>query len=119
MNERRKVRRARTILGGVIAFNGRQSTVECSVRNLSTAGARIHFINTALLPDEFDLTISRKQLTWRVRTIWRGEDTAGVAFFKEAEDSILPLNVSQKIEKLKAQNRALRRRVADLSEGAI
>lgn len=119
MIERRKFRRARTILGGVICFNGRQSTVECSVRNLSTAGARIHFTNTALLPDEFDLAIPRKERTWRVRTIWRAEDTAGVAFFETAETPVLPLDVSQKIERLKAQNRALRRRVADLSEGAI
>ena len=119
MSERRKLRRTRTILGGVIAFNGRQSTVECTVRNLSAAGARIHFTNIALLPDVFDLTISRKELTWRVRAIWRSDAAAGVAFCGETGNAVLPLDAAQTIRRLEAQNRALRRRVADLSEGGI
>jgi len=55
--ERRKSVRARTYLGGVIAFNRRASTMNCHVRNLSPAGAKVAFTNAVDVPDQFDLTI--------------------------------------------------------------
>ena len=60
MGERRKSLRSRTFLGGVIAFNKRASTMDCYVRNLSPAGAKVVFTNAGVIPDQFDLTIARK-----------------------------------------------------------
>jgi len=51
MIERRRSARARVIYGGVIAYNGRQSTVDCVIRNFSPDGAKVEFHNAALLPD--------------------------------------------------------------------
>src|SRR5688572_11756233 len=92
MTERCQAHRARTILGGVISFNKRRSTLDCNVRNLSARGARVEFVNTAILPVEFDLTIARKEATFRARTVWRAEDVAGVVFVVDEESSVIPLD---------------------------
>ena len=47
MVEKSKAVRSRTLLGGVIAFNNRASTMDCQVRNLSAGGAKVTFNNTA------------------------------------------------------------------------
>ena len=67
MAERRKIARSRTFLGGVIAFNQRKSSMDCQIRNFSTAGAKVTFANTAVVPDQFDLTIAHKERSYRAR----------------------------------------------------
>jgi hypothetical protein len=119
MSERRQTLRARTILGGVISFNKRRSTLDCNVRNFSPKGARVEFTNTAVLPDEFDLTIARKDATFRARTVWRDEDTAGVVFLDQSVSDVVPLDWARKLKAIETKNKALRQRIADLSEGAI
>jgi hypothetical protein len=119
MKDRRKEVRLRTILGGVISFNKRRSTLDCCVRNLSERGARVEFNDTALLPDAFDLTIVRKGATFRARTTWRTQTMAGVRFIDDAASGVVPLDWARKVQMLEAQNKELRRRVSDLSESAI
>ena len=119
MSERRKALRARTILGGVISFNKGRSTLDCRVRNFTAEGARIEFTNTAIIPDEFDLTIARKEATYRARTVWRSVDAAGLQFLTEHESSVVPLDWARKLKAAEAKNRALRQRIAELSESAI
>jgi hypothetical protein len=119
MSERRKDLRARTILGGVISFNKRSSTLDCNVRNFSAHGARVELTNTAVLPDEFDLTIARKETTYRARTVWRSEDTAGLVFIDGQASDIIPLDRARKLKTAEAQNNALRQRIARLSQGTI
>jgi integrase len=79
MAERRKSVRSRTYLGGVIAFNKRRSTMNCFVRNISAAGARVALGNAAVIPDQFDLAIAQKERSYRARMVWRGANEAGVA----------------------------------------
>src|SRR5436190_11396339 len=80
MLDRRQTVRGRVYYGGVVAFNARASTMDCLVRNFSPFGAMVEFNNTALLPDEVDLTISRKSSSWLARIVWRRANQAGVAF---------------------------------------
>jgi PilZ domain len=119
MQDRRKEQRLRSILGGVISFNKRRSTLDCCVRNFSEHGARVEFNDTALLPETFDLTIVRKETTFHARTTWRTQTAAGVRFIDEAASDAVPLDWARKVQALEAQNKQLRRRVADLSESAI
>ena len=119
MSERRQTPRSRTILGGVISFSERRLTLDCNVRNFSQGGAHVEFDNTALLPDEFDLTIARKEATFRARTIWRREDAAGIAFIDAHDSSVVPLEWARKLKAVEAQNKALRQRLSELSDGAI
>ena len=81
MCERGKSDRARTFLGGMIAFNKRNSTMDCRVRDFSATGARdLPYRN---YPDQFDLTIARKERSFRASMVWRSVNEAGVAFLGE------------------------------------
>jgi len=80
MQERRKIFRERTYLGGVIAFNRRASTMDCLVRNFSPRGAKLALEGTGILPDTFELNIERKERSYPARLIWRRFNDVGVAF---------------------------------------
>ena len=54
MLERRQHPRNRVYYGGMVAFNARNSTLACTVRNFSRHGARIEFDNSTMLPDQVD-----------------------------------------------------------------
>ena len=117
MVEKRKAARSRTLLGGVIAFNNRASTMDCQVRNLSTDGAKVTFSNIAAVPDQFDLKIARKERSFRARMIWRAPTEAGVAFLSEYDQDVpVPLEWAKRLRDCEAEKAALRRRVAQLSE---
>jgi len=118
MVEKRKATRSRTLLGGVIAFNNRASTMDCQVRNLSAGGAKVKFTNTAVVPDQFDLQIARKERSFRARMVWRAPNEAGVAFLSEYNNDVpVPLELARQLRECEAEKTALRKRVAQLSEG--
>ncbi|HET9175488.1 MAG TPA: PilZ domain-containing protein [Pseudolabrys sp.] len=121
MVERRKSVRARTYLGGVIAFNRRASTMNCHVRNLSPAGAKVAFTNAVDVPDQFDLTIGCKERSFRARMVWRGTNEAGIAFLEEyIATGVVPLEWAKRLHDCEAEKAALRRRIEQLTgSGAI
>ena len=53
--------------------------MDCRVRDFSATGARVQLTNTAIVPDQFDLTIARKERSFRARMVWRSVNEAGVA----------------------------------------
>ena len=57
MLERRQYPRNRVYYGGMVAFNARNSTLDCVVRNFSRRGAKIEFENSAMLPDRVDFEV--------------------------------------------------------------
>ncbi|MGA7016342.1 MAG: PilZ domain-containing protein [Pseudolabrys sp.] len=59
------------------------STMDCRVRDFSATGARVQLTNTAIVPDQFDLTIARKERSFRASMVWRSVNEAGVAFLGE------------------------------------
>ena len=115
MLERRRLPRNRVYYGGIVAFNGRNSTLACVVRNFSTSGARIEFENPALIPDEVDFTIARKGLSCRARLAWRDRDAAGMMFsdLREA-DGVIPLEWARKLHNSERINRQLQSRLDQL-----
>jgi len=117
MVEKRKASRSRTLLGGVIAFNNRASTMDCQVRNLSAGGAKVTLSNTAALPDQFDLKIARNERSFRARMIWRAPNEAGVVFLSEYNQDVpVPLEWVNRLRDCEAEKAALRKRIAQLSE---
>jgi PilZ domain-containing protein len=118
MEERRKVQRSRTYLGGRIAFNRRFSTLDCLVRNLSQDGAMIAFSDAVAVPGEFDVLIPWKGESRRARVIWSNETRAGVAFVDAIDDNVVSIETALRFNKLQAEREALARRVAQLSEPA-
>jgi hypothetical protein len=118
MQERRKSTRRRTFLGGVLAFQGRYATLDCTIRNLSEAGARIAINGSAILPDEFDFTITRNDRAFRARVVWRNTEAAGLALAGANTASIVTLGWARKLRSREAENARLRQRVSDLSSGS-
>lgn len=80
MQDRRKISRPRTFFGGTIAFNKRCSTISCTVRNMTDAGAKLAFANTGTVPNHFDLIIRARDTDIPARVIWRNDNEAGVTF---------------------------------------
>ncbi len=77
--ERRAAQRRTTLKGGRIAFNAGRSTVDCTVRNLSSKGAKLVVNSVVGVPDTFDLVLAdhSKQAC---RVTWRSLKELGVVF---------------------------------------
>jgi hypothetical protein len=98
--DQRSSKRSRTFLDGRIIFNNRSSVINCTVRDLSDAGARIVFGHAILIPTEFEFEIPRKGLSVWARVMWSNGREHGVKFttgFQAKEFSEAPqvLNESQ------------------------
>jgi hypothetical protein len=115
--ERRRFPRGKSFHGGVIAFNGRRSTIDCVVRNYGCAGAKIAMSGTALLPDSFDLNIARKESSFRAHLVWRNDCEAGVEFATDGRPDVISLDVARKLQKRQAEIRRLRERLLELADG--
>lgn len=87
MEDRRKGQRGPTYLAAQIAFNGRASTIDCLVKNLSSQGAKIAFGDGVAIPVEFDVTIRRRAETRRARIMWRNETQAGIHFLRPVKET--------------------------------
>ena len=115
MLERRQLPRSRVYYGGIVAFNARNSTLACVVRNFSLFGAKIEFENPALVPDEVDIEIARKGISCSARLVWRDRDAAGLVFANvhETNDAI-PLTWARKLRASERANRQLQSRIEQL-----
>jgi PilZ domain len=92
MSERRRLPRNRVYYGGTVAFNDRNSTLACVVRDFSVSGAKIEFEDPTLIPDEVDFIVARKGLSCRARMIWRDRYAAGLMFSDLPEaKAVIPL----------------------------
>jgi PilZ domain len=114
MPERRQLPRNRVYYGGFVAFNDRNSTLACVVRNFSASGAKIEFENPALVPDEVDFTVARKGLSCRARLIWRDRYAAGLMFSDPEASDIVPLEWARKLRASERINRQLKSRLDQL-----
>jgi hypothetical protein len=85
MDQRRSSKRVRTFMEGRIVFNNRFSLIDCFVRDLSEAGARIAFPRPTDIPPEFDLEIPKKNMSIRARVIWSDGKEHGLKFIAPAK----------------------------------
>ncbi len=72
--------RRRTLKGGKIVFNNRQSVLDCTIRDLSKAGCRIIVPDQADMPAEFELHLPGSDEKFQCQIIWRKQKEAGVKF---------------------------------------
>jgi hypothetical protein len=115
MLDRRQSFRGRVYYGGVIAFNARNSTMNCMVRDFSPLGAKVEFSNAALLPDEVDLTIARKGFCCAARIVWRRANEAGFAFRNPRQSNPpIPLDWAIRLRASERERKDLQRRIEQL-----
>src|SRR3982074_1969764 len=89
MKEQRRSDRRRTYLAGRIVFNGRSSTMDCLVRNLSRNGALLEFSEPVIPRHEVDLCIPNSLARLTSGVVWCNGVRAGVSIAQP--DSILDL----------------------------
>jgi hypothetical protein len=80
MLDRRQSPRLRSFKEGRILFNPHWPVIDCTVRNVSGAGACVEMkgeFNTSL---EFELTFVQDKATRACRQVWRQGNRIGVAF---------------------------------------
>jgi hypothetical protein len=115
MHERRQLHRNRVYYGGMLAFNARNSTIACVVRNFNRLGAKIELENPGLFPDQVDFTIERKGFSWLARLVWRNERTAGLSLAPViGADDVIPLDLARKLRASERMNRQLQARIDQL-----
>lgn len=81
--ERRHQPRMRTLKQGRIYLNNLQSTIDCTVRNLSSAGAGLRLMGPTAIPEFFRLKISDSGAIRRVRKCWHLNNDLGVEFLSD------------------------------------
>jgi hypothetical protein len=77
--DRRKAPRLRSLLTGTIRFDDHNSTMDCTVRNISAWGAKVVLPEAYRVPEEFNLVVPHHDQTHRARVIWRQGEAAGLA----------------------------------------
>lgn len=78
MIEKRTAPRAKVFKGGKVAIEG--GNLACTVRNMSSSGAAVDFVQRVDLPTTFTLVIECDQFARRCRPVWQSERRVGMAF---------------------------------------
>lgn len=71
--------RQRVLKGGRIVINDGFSTFQCTVRNLSAAGARLKVPSIVGVPDTFELLMDDGR-KFACKAVWKTEFEIGVQF---------------------------------------
>ena len=84
--------------------------MDCLVRDISDAGARLIFSEAVNVPDVVELYIPQKEETLRAEVQWRQGGEVGVAFGKGAvAPGKPPDELSVRVEKLEAEVASLKK----------
>jgi hypothetical protein len=78
--ERRRRPRVRTLKSAHILLNQRRSVIDCTVRNLSPAGACLAVESALGIPESFDVLFDADKSIRPCRLIWHKEKQIGVEF---------------------------------------
>jgi hypothetical protein len=117
MGERRRHTRHKSFLRGCIYYNNRRSAVDCLVRDISEAGARLIFSSAVTVPDFVDLYIPQKEQMLRAHVQWRKGEEMGVTL-ADAElrerGGEPEQDIAKRVEKLEAEIAALRKQLKRL-----
>lgn len=119
MNDEPKVAvRQRTFLKGMVYYDNRRASIECTIRDLSDSGARVTFQHPVTVPDSIELFIAQKQQTLRAHVRRREPNEIGIAF--EVERALDPRRATDaelqaRVETMEAEIKSLKRLVAKLA----
>jgi hypothetical protein len=78
-SEKRRATRYKTLKGARITFNNGRSTIDCTVRNLSSTGARLQVTSVVGVPNAFILRMGEAEPKY-CRVMWRALKELGVQF---------------------------------------
>ncbi|MGL4491136.1 MAG: PilZ domain-containing protein [Rhizobiaceae bacterium] len=84
-DERRTEHRRRILKGAVIKFNNGFGNLECVLRNLTSAGARISMGQTAGIPSRLQIHIAGERTPIDAAVQWRTPRDIGLSFLLKSE----------------------------------
>jgi hypothetical protein len=117
MNDKRSSPRLRSFLKGRVLFNSGQTSLECLIRDISSAGARLELSSSITLPDRFDLYLPHRVTTCKVHIQWRRGTQIGVAFEQLESPPAAPSapqEVAVRVQQLEAEVRLMRLLLAQM-----
>ena len=82
MRDHRLSKRIPSILEGRIRLAPHASQIVCTIRDLSTTGARIWLPDAIVFPNEFELEIPLLEQAVRARAVWSQGKQHGLAFLQ-------------------------------------
>jgi hypothetical protein len=77
--ERRQRQRQRALLAGKLANEDATTTIDCTIRNLSSDGAMIETTTPHLIPSHLHLVQIKEGIAWDAEVIWRRGNRVGLA----------------------------------------
>ncbi len=80
MDEKRKTTRRRVLKEGKIIFADGMRVIDCTIRDMSDAGARLLIANTVGVPETFHLFEKSSGMIHPATVIWRQPSAIGVKF---------------------------------------
>ena len=80
MENRRRQERHRAFKSGKIIFNRKSCVVDCTVRNMSDAGACLQVASVVGIPEAFDLLILLDPAVRPCTVKWKSANRIGVSF---------------------------------------
>ena len=80
MLERRRITRTRIFAPAIVIPSRLSLACECTVRDITSFGARLEFRKTAVLPYVFDLTFDSATTLRACHIVWRTPNEIGIEF---------------------------------------
>ena len=78
--QRRRTRRKRVLYPGVIVYGGGSFTCDCTIRDLTTTGARVSVPKGLSFPERFYVLNVRHGLVYDAQTMWTKDRDIGIKF---------------------------------------
>ena len=78
--EKRTEHRRRGLLRGSVVYGGGRSSMDCVVRDLTTAGARLRFSDPVVVPPIFELRLIERGERHPAHKVWVRDLDMGVEF---------------------------------------
>jgi hypothetical protein len=78
--EKRAEGRKRTLLGAKVVSRDGIYSCDCTIREISASGARIHISNAVIIASPFFLIDHQSQIMFEARIVWRNAHQAGLKF---------------------------------------
>jgi len=122
LEEAQRLLRTRTFLKGIVYYDNRRASIECTVRDLSDTGALIAFTTMVTLPDNIELHIPQRQMTLPVRVQRRDGYEIGVSFQNQRSDEprrAIDGDLAERVTKIENELVAMKRLLKKIEAKAL
>ena len=121
MAERRHVSRQKSFLRGLVYLGNSPSAVDCLVRDLSDAGARLIFSAPVAVTETIELHIPVKGQTLHAKVKWREGEEIGIIFVSDGAAATLPVGddaLAMRVARMEGEINLLKQMIKRLQRAA-